>query len=448
MVGLEGHIQNWDVPHRPISKRQRVGASASPSPNSSPDHRRGSGGGAFGGSDSGSNSDSGSGSDSDCDCDGDANMVDDAPPAHTMRWPMPTSSLPPPSVTVTGPDPQATVAKLAPADEILVRCCKGKSRSHKSALVADFNQVAALAEAEGQSRERARVDAVLAEMEATGSISPALLRRRLLGEPPAPVEHSTVISPSMKALDKELEKAGVRAPAFKNVTVEACGHTATLYVRDILECYSLLIGAECCQVGETFLMASPELDPDNPVIAEQADGANFREAEAEARRTHPDHCFCGGNIWVDATPVTNSMGTSVYPVWVWVANVVGSHRHKAGHAIVVGFLDTLKDVKVRQPGSSALAAADVTQMVKTDLWDEMMWIIKRPLMEVGADTDRLGKPYPGHDPEDSTTDSDFDPRHGHAARGGVLPRQRLPGLQERHAPFLVRLIQVVCDVSC
>ena len=342
------------------------------------------------------------------------------------RWPMPERTHPPGQV-VELDVPMPGLVALTAADQIVVRCLDGLSRVSRAQLIAAFNKVAELAAARAVSAERNRLERTFTAMGTQRGRALDVLAVR-----PPPPDLLPVLSPDVRSLDQAFQRAGMVVPAFKKVTVEVCGNSASFVVRDILDCMSVLIGSQACEPGETFLMGSSGRVP--TMIREQVDGSNFRTAEASARASHPNHHFAGICLWVDATPVTNSMGTSVYPVWGWIANVVGSVRHKPGHSIVVAYLDTLKDVVISRQGFSSVPC-EAASMVKLSLWDEMMWVLKRPLMGKDADLDRFGAPYtPRHDP-------------GHPGRGGVLKGQRLPGKRSRQSAFKLDLIQVVCDVS-
>ena len=384
---------------------------------------------SFDSDDSDSSSESSSDSDSDSYgmADGHTDPDDgDRPPQD--RWPMPVGHLVAEPVTEVDAPASTGTQQLTAADQIVALSVDGLSRLQRAQLVADFNRVAELAAARAMAAERARLEANLTKM----GLPDGVTANAVFAEIPPPTDLTSVLSQDVRALDKAFEDAGIVAPPFKEVTVEACGASVSFQCRDILQCMSILIGSHSCETGENFLLSGSGRHP--LWIREQVDASNFRKAEASARSSHPGHHFAGICLWVDATPVTNSMGTSVYPVWGWIANVIGERRHKPGHSIVVAYLDTLKDVVIKRPGFSSVPAEAVS-MVKASLWDEMMWVVKRPLMSLDDDDDRFGAKYaPRSGP-------------GFAGRGGVLQAQRLPGKQARHAPFKLDLIQVVCDVS-
>jgi len=223
--------------------------------------------------------------------------------------------------------------------------------------------------------------------------------------------------------------------------VEACGTAVTFFCRDLLECASTLIGAECCKLGDTFFATSPPMDGSSPVISEQVHGTNFRKAESAARAALPAGArlwmFCGLCLWTDGTPVTKSMSTSVEPVWLWIGNVAASERNRPGHSIVVAFIDTLKGLVVKRDARpSSKVPKDAIAMVKTALKDEMHHVMLRPLRTAGPggnDTDRFGAPY-------SAVDGP-----GFPARGGQIVDQLLPGGDNLHSPVVCALIQVVVD---
>ena len=234
-------------------------------------------------------------------------------------------------------------------------------------------------------------------------------------------------------LDNAAHDDGLEGLPFKAVSIVVLGQAPmTLHVRDVLAASERLHGCPCCG-GDDFCDTASDR-PNDGVLRVHADGANFRDAELLVSAKMPGARLGATQFWSDGAVHDSRKMRKTHMVAIQSGNVSPPRQRLPGHQITVAYLPVVKsDDFVRRDGTPC--SSEERTIISAAIVDACWDVILRPLRD--RNEDRFGNTIT-IDP----TSPDFP---GWPARGGHISKQRLPGLQDRHAPVIHGVTQMKVD---
>ena len=249
------------------------------------------------------------------------------------------------------------------------------------------------------------------------------------GRTPEPSE----IAATPADLDNAAHDDGLVGLPFKSVNIVVLGQAPmTMYVRDVLAASERLYGCPCCGRDDFCDTASDR--PNDGVLREHADGANFRDAELLVSAKQPGARLGAIQFWSDGAVHDSRKMRKTHMVAIQSGNVSPRRQRMPGHQTTVAYLPVVKsDDFVRRDGTPC--SSEEKTIISAAIVDACWDVILRPLRD--RNEDRFGNPI--------TIDANSPDFPGWPARGGYIGNQRLPGLESRHAPVIHGVTQMKVD---